>query len=73
MMTTTSIGGLYAGRLVIGLANGMFMTFAQLYLQVCLTDLPMDQSSLTLDRNVHLQDTVVSQLEHFKAGHLLES
>ena len=37
MMTTTSIGGLYAGRLVIGLANGLFMTFAQLYLQVCLT------------------------------------
>lgn len=34
MMTTTSIGGLYAGRFVIGLANGLFMTFAQLYLQV---------------------------------------
>ncbi|KAF8863063.1 MFS transporter [Acephala macrosclerotiorum] len=35
MMTTTSIGGLYAGRFVIGLANGLFMTFAQLYLQEC--------------------------------------
>ncbi|KAH7379763.1 MFS transporter [Cadophora sp. MPI-SDFR-AT-0126] len=35
MMTTTSIGGLYAGRLVIGLANGLFMTFSQLYLQEC--------------------------------------
>jgi len=35
MMTTTSIGGLYAGRLAIGLANGLFMTFAQLYLQEC--------------------------------------
>ncbi|KAH7327153.1 MFS transporter [Rhexocercosporidium sp. MPI-PUGE-AT-0058] len=35
MMTTSSIGGLYAGRLVIGLANGMYMTFSQLYLQEC--------------------------------------
>ena len=34
MMTTTSIGGLYAGRFLIGLANGMFMTFSQLYIQV---------------------------------------
>jgi predicted MFS family arabinose efflux permease len=34
MMTATQIGALYAGRLIIGLANGMFMTFAQLYLQV---------------------------------------
>ncbi|KAH8761343.1 putative maltose permease [Hyaloscypha sp. PMI_1271] len=33
MMTTDKIGGLYAGRLLIGLANGLFMTFAQLYLQ----------------------------------------
>lgn len=35
MMTTTSIGGLYVGRLFIGLANGMFMTFSQLYIQEC--------------------------------------
>ncbi|GME48296.1 putative mfs monosaccharide transporter protein [Neofusicoccum parvum] len=35
MMATTSIGGLYAGRLILGLANGVFMTFAQLYLQEC--------------------------------------
>lgn len=35
MMATTSIGGLYAGRLILGLANGIFMTFAQLYLQEC--------------------------------------
>ncbi|PMD31531.1 putative maltose permease [Hyaloscypha variabilis F] len=35
MMTTDKIGGLYAGRLIIGLANGLFMTFAQLYLQEC--------------------------------------
>ncbi len=33
MMTTTNIGALYAGRLLIGLANGYFMTFSQLYIQ----------------------------------------
>ncbi|OJD30472.1 mfs sp sugar:h+ symporter [Diplodia corticola] len=33
MMGTTSIGGLYAGRFILGLANGVFMTFSQLYLQ----------------------------------------
>ncbi|KAL2005365.1 hypothetical protein VTN00DRAFT_2576 [Thermoascus crustaceus] len=33
MMTTTTIGGLYAGRLIIGLANGFLMTFSQLYIQ----------------------------------------
>ncbi|KAF4452834.1 hypothetical protein F53441_4388 [Fusarium austroafricanum] len=33
MMTTTDIGPLYLGRLLIGLANGYFMTFSQLYLQ----------------------------------------
>lgn len=33
MMTTTSIGALYVGRLLIGLANGYFMTFSQLYIQ----------------------------------------
>lgn len=33
MMTTTSIGGLYAGRLLLGLANGFYMTFSQLYIQ----------------------------------------
>jgi MFS family permease len=37
MMTTESIGALYAGRFIIGLANGYFMTFAQLYLQECST------------------------------------
>ncbi|KAK5734180.1 hypothetical protein LTR17_009163 [Elasticomyces elasticus] len=35
MMATTSIGGLYAGRFLIGLANGLFMTFSQLYIQEC--------------------------------------
>jgi SP family sugar:H+ symporter-like MFS transporter len=34
MMTTTSLAGLYAGRLLIGLANGWYMTFSQLYIQV---------------------------------------
>ncbi|GAB7354614.1 hypothetical protein MBLNU459_g5052t1 [Dothideomycetes sp. NU459] len=33
MMATTSIGALYFGRLLIGLANGLFMTFSQLYIQ----------------------------------------
>lgn len=33
MQTTTSIGGLYAGRLIIGLANGLLMTHSQLYIQ----------------------------------------
>ncbi|KAM0346237.1 hypothetical protein ACHAPU_005663 [Fusarium lateritium] len=33
MMTTTNIGPLYLGRLLIGLANGYFMTFSQLYIQ----------------------------------------
>ena len=33
MMVTTSIGVLYLGRLLIGLANGYFMTFSQLYIQ----------------------------------------
>lgn len=35
MMADTSIGGLYAGRFIIGLANGLFMSFSQLYLQEC--------------------------------------
>ena len=34
MMTTTSIGALYFARLLIGISNGMLMTFSQLYLQV---------------------------------------
>ncbi|OOQ88800.1 general alpha-glucoside permease [Penicillium brasilianum] len=35
MMTTDSIGGLYAGRLIIGIGNGFLMTFSQLYIQEC--------------------------------------
>ena len=33
MMATEDIGALYTGRLLIGLANGYFMTFSQLYIQ----------------------------------------
>jgi MFS transporter, SP family, sugar:H+ symporter len=35
MMTTTSIGAIYWARFLIGIANGMLMTFSQLYLQEC--------------------------------------
>ncbi|KAJ5933527.1 Maltose permease [Penicillium verhagenii] len=35
MMTTDTIGGLYAGRLIIGVGNGFLMTFSQLYIQEC--------------------------------------
>lgn len=35
MMATTSVGALYFARLLIGLANGLFMSFSQLYLQEC--------------------------------------
>lgn len=34
MMITDSIGALYAGRFIMGLGNGLLMTFAQLYIQV---------------------------------------
>ncbi|PNS21008.1 hypothetical protein CAC42_3345 [Sphaceloma murrayae] len=33
MMATTSIGALYAARLLLGISNGMLMTFSQLYIQ----------------------------------------
>jgi MFS family permease len=33
MMATENIIALYIGRLVIGFANGYFMTFSQLYIQ----------------------------------------
>ncbi|KAI1878492.1 hypothetical protein JX265_000424 [Neoarthrinium moseri] len=35
MMTTDTIEPLYVGRFLIGLANGYFMTFSQLYIQEC--------------------------------------
>jgi hypothetical protein len=34
-MTTSSIGVLYFARLLIGVSNGLFNTFGQLYIQVC--------------------------------------
>lgn len=33
MQGTTNLGGIYAGRFLIGVANGFFMTFGQLYIQ----------------------------------------
>lgn len=39
MMVTTNINAIYIGRLLLGLANGLFMTFSQLYIQVILHDL----------------------------------
>jgi MFS family permease len=35
MMASTSDGALYFARFLIGLANGLFMTFSQLYIQEC--------------------------------------
>lgn len=35
MMATTGIGALYFARLLNGIANGLFLTFAQLYLNEC--------------------------------------
>lgn len=34
VMTSDTIAGLYAGRLIIGLGNGILMTFSQLCIQV---------------------------------------
>ena len=36
MQTTATIGGLYAGRLIVGLGIGLLMTHSQLYIQVSL-------------------------------------
>lgn len=46
MMASTNIGALYVGRFVIGLANGMFMTFSQLYIQVSREDLSAPDTSI---------------------------
>ena len=35
MMVTTDIGVLYFGRLLVGIANGLFFTVSQLYIQEC--------------------------------------
>ncbi|EXJ54837.1 uncharacterized protein A1O5_12903 [Cladophialophora psammophila CBS 110553] len=35
-ITTTSLGGLYAGRLILGFANGLLLMGPQLYMQECI-------------------------------------
>jgi len=67
MMTTTSIGGLYAGRLVIGLANGLYMTFSQLYLQVS-SFLSCSRDVAYFHRNVLQHGIEVSLLELSRVG-----
>jgi hypothetical protein len=50
MMATTNLSGLYAGRFLIGLANGWYMTFSQLYIQV--------RTPRTLHRNRSYTDII---------------
>lgn len=33
MMLTTNLAGIYSGRLLIGISNGLYMTFGQIYIQ----------------------------------------
>lgn len=61
MMTTDSIGGLYAGRLIIGLGNGFLMTFSQLYIQVS------EQSSIIPRRGQHDKDKFQDTNIHFRS------
>jgi Sugar (and other) transporter len=69
MMTTDKIGGLYAGRLIIGLANGLFMTFAQLYLQVWLKEQKWNGGDyLLFYRKLHRQSIEALSLQPFKHG-----
>lgn len=70
MMTTTNLVGLYAGRLLIGLANGWYMTFSQLYIQVLSRPLKMPFAIVLClwmlnlwyngDRKVHQRATAAS-------------
>jgi len=50
-MNTTNIGALYFGRFIIGLANGLFDTFAQLYIFVRLPSTTRIALGLRIDRN----------------------
>lgn len=63
MMVTTNINAIYIGRLLLGLANGLFMTFSQLYIQVILAAYAARgwKSQLTayLPRNLSRHDTEV--------------
>jgi predicted MFS family arabinose efflux permease len=60
MITTENIGGLYAGRLIIGLGNGLLMTFSQLYIQVHPGVAFPVFISLTAHRNARQLDTAAS-------------
>ncbi|KAL7629814.1 hypothetical protein AAE478_001337 [Parahypoxylon ruwenzoriense] len=53
MQATTSIGGLYAGRLIIGLANGLLMTHSQLYGSLIGTIVDNFAAKIT-DRNAYI-------------------
>lgn len=63
MMVTTNINAIYIGRLLLGLANGLFMTFSQLYIQVILEPFAVSrcESPLTVisNRNPFRHDTEV--------------
>lgn len=58
MMCTTNLAGLYAGRLLIGIANGWYMTFSQLYIQVRWKSYT-DETVLTINRKVLQHATAV--------------
>lgn len=63
MMVTTNINAIYIGRLLLGLANGLFMTFSQLYIQVILKSLSVCRFKPPLtaisNRNLSRHDTEV--------------
>ena len=59
MMGTTKLAGLYVGRLFIGLANGFFMTFSQLYLQVRTVKKGLKYILIFFCRKSHQLDIVV--------------
>jgi len=52
MMATTNLAGIYAGRFLIGIANGWFMTFSQLYIQVCFEGFGVRETLLTSTGNL---------------------
>jgi MFS transporter, SP family, sugar:H+ symporter len=59
MMGTTHLAGLYVGRLFIGFANGFFMTFSQLYLQVSPPVLTRELLLISDNRKLLPPDTAV--------------
>ena len=50
MLGTTTLAGLYTGRILIGLANGFFITFSQLYIQVSQRECRTLRSLATINR-----------------------